>query len=441
MGRFVNRVAGLVVAVCVLVAPADLRAIDPPASTDTPASVDDGLRTLLANHWGRGVDNRSAAERLGRQLQQLAPHDPRVPYALSLVRINNLQYGEALELAEPLARQHPEFLEGRRVYVWLLVARGRYSPALTEMRKLAETLATTWNDAGRDDPPPSELIEQAEQLGRLMAFLQGPISESLGEAELAATRRRIDAALAGPLLRAFLSAHLDVTNDYRQRLGDLDETRMTADAEAILRAQVERNEREQTQSAVEETLERLREADDQGAAAAQARLRILQQQLAGLERRLSQVEGERTQLMLQFSRLRAEVENLFLLAESAETELERERWLFEANRASARSRQVEDRFAVVEAEYQNLLRQANGIRTESQQVTLAEQQARAARTAERNRAQAVLRRTMRDEARAQGPVTGDRAPRVRDSRARLRALPLYDPFPVAEQRDLLLERL
>jgi hypothetical protein len=396
---------------------------------------------MLGDLWSRGVRARSEANELGQILRTVWPEDARVLYALVLLDIKNLQYGDALANADLLVRTNPTMIEGRIAQAWLLAARNRHAESLEAVRRAAEALAEVWKTDGSPTDLSTDQRDAAERIGRLMAYLQGPVGDSFPGNTLANAYQQMVTSLEGPLVAPFTQGHKQLSESYRERLATLDVTRDEAQAQEIMQQQIRREQLTQEKASMEQSLERLSGLEEQASSAMEQRLGQLDGQLRPIQQQLSVVEGNRARLLAELRRYQADVNRLLLLAETATDPFERDYYLREADRATALARRVESSFVQVDAEFGTLARQADQLAAERNATLQRAEQERRARVAERTRLEGTLRRIARDETRELGPATGNRALSVRDARARLRALPQYDPFPVERERSRLLESL
>ncbi len=173
--------------------------------SEVAAAADHQLPAAVAQFFETGWNPLTARERSlaveFEQLRQLAPGDQRVAYAFALIELKNRHYAETARLLDDVLSADKDDLAARRAKVWLLMLTRRYPAALVEMELLAKSLPPP-NAGGRDEDTRREM---AAFLGRMFAFLEGPMSGAVVEHVLADSRERVTVRL-NPQRRAVFDA-------------------------------------------------------------------------------------------------------------------------------------------------------------------------------------------------------------------------------------------
>ncbi len=173
--------------------------------SEIAAGADNQLATAVAQFFETGWNPQTAREEPltadFERIEQLAPGDRRIAYAFALIELKNRRYSQAARLLDDALSTDKDDLAARRAKVWLLMLTRKYPAALVEMELLAKSLPPP-NAGGRDE---DTYREMAAFLGRMFAFLEGPMSGAVVEHVLADSRDRVTARL-NPQRRAIFDA-------------------------------------------------------------------------------------------------------------------------------------------------------------------------------------------------------------------------------------------
>jgi hypothetical protein len=151
----------------------------------------DDVAQFLEAGWNPVTARHEALAAEVDQLKQLAPGDGRIVYAFALVELKNRRYDEASRLLGEVLAVNKDDLSARRARVWLLMLTKRYSAALVEMELLAKSLPAG-NGEGADEQNYRELVAF---LGRMFAFLEGPMAGAVVDHVLTDARDHVTAQL------------------------------------------------------------------------------------------------------------------------------------------------------------------------------------------------------------------------------------------------------
>jgi len=191
-------------------------------------SLKDQVAELLETGWQRSVKARAAAQKQYDQLRKIAPDDPRLPYAYALVQLRQLRYPEAARLLDEVLSQDKKNLTFWKVRAWLSVLTKEYDSALLEMQRLAELLPA--EDALGDAETPYR--QTAEFLGRLCAYLEGPVQASVDDRALDDCRQQILKRLTTTRKAAMEEGRKDLLQQFSGAVEETEKTSAEAKATA-----------------------------------------------------------------------------------------------------------------------------------------------------------------------------------------------------------------
>ena len=398
------------------------------------AELESEVRRLIDTGWQTSSKAFDQAELRFAESNKLGEADFRAPYAMVLVAIKHRRYSRALVLIDDALALKPSLWSARKTKLWLLVVLRQNEAAMEWMGQLTRQLAA-------EKLPEETLHARCRYLGRLFAYMESPSEKPLADALIRRYQRRVMEPLDQAAQIAFDDGRDSLMADFVERQSDNEQTRtgekqteakrleekasaladekaQTADAAAGI---------EQEAATLQAGLDRdLKQVDD-----ALAQRRAL---LDDLNARASIVLSRMNRLQLEIERVRLlidttppedhfEIARLFTLLRSYQLEYSREAAIYRPLAVQGRS---------VEAEIGNLAdrRQATVNRFEGQMKNLNKAYVNLERRAKRiDSDQRKVDRTS---------PTGN-TPRVRAKDALTSALTTYEPFPLEQEKQKLLD--
>lgn len=394
------------------------------------------VERLFQLAWSTASEDRSEVAPYYEQLSAKSGGDARLRHARLLTAIKLRQYADAAKMADVLTAVDKPALDHLRARVWLSVLLKNYGQASVAMEKLLAALPPLADPPADDE---GDFEELSRFLGRVQGFLDGPVADAVPEAQRNALRKKITEGLSGERKVAFLEGRQAVLDQFLA-LTDAKETRREKTKEAGER---ERDERLQSlNDSREQAAERAKELDSRKSklrSELNDELAQLQKQDAPLARRFAQLDAQGTALrrdlaLIDSDRLRYDS----LLAREKDPNL-RASYIRELARLDALFARLDVDFAAVTRQAASVAAQRADLDRRAAQARLsAGQQVDAA-----DREQADLNRKARradaEEKRLKTKTPGEKDVGVLAKAAQAAAFTTYEPYPLDEQRQVLLD--
>jgi hypothetical protein len=414
----------------IIFAPALLAWSGTPAPADE-AELRSGIARLFEVGWQDALAARAQADRAYREITS---GDERAGYAYALVLMRQRRYDDAVKSLDALLKTDPEHLAARENKIRLLMLQKNFSAALPEINRLSRLVAA----ADQENLSQEKRREKLRFLGRLFGFLEGPAEGAAAVATVERTQREVESRFSDEELAIFDEARDGVLVRYEETIGQSQREREETLAEKEKQREEARQDLEEQRAQQKDRRDELleqgeklrKEIKDQEAAFAKEE-RPLLDRLAGLQRQAQIPRREMALLLADAAGLRA-------AAARAQDPADRDRLLF-------RAQQLEVIAARYDADLGVLERQAAGLQAERAQLQDRYQREIAtlagslrAIEQELNAQQRSERRFAIDEKRLDKPLTsGTRA--VRALEAEANAFTTYEPLPLEEERQRLLD--
>jgi hypothetical protein len=401
-----------------------------------PPSVRQEIAGLFETGWSTTAASRSAADRTFEELSVVARKDPRSGYAYALVLMKQRRYEQAINELDNVLKREESNLAARENRIRLLMLTKNYSGALVELDRLSRIIS----EAPQEQFSPQRRHEVLRFIGRVVGFLEGPGESGVAAVTRNRAQREIESRLSEDGLVIYDEARDGVLARFGKSIGQAE----TGREEAVTEKQRQREEakrdlevqRTQQQERAAELLGRAdqlrKEIKDNEAEFAKAE-RPLLDRLARLER---QAEIPRRELAL----LLADADSLRAAAARTEDPVERDRLLFRAQQLEILAARYDSDLAVLE-------RQAAAVNAERAQIRDRFGREHAALVASGNSIDKELgllgrgeKRLAMDEKRLDKPITGGTRA-VRALEAEAGAFTTYEPLPLEEERQRLLDSL
>lgn len=394
------------------------------------------IEKLFQVGWDTSSASRAAADQQFQKMAVASQAHPSANYAYALVLLKQRRYDEAAKPLDSAVAGDPTNWSARQNKIRLLMLTKKYDAALVELDRMSKQLA----EASEDQLPPSQRREVVAFLGRMIGFLEGPAERDVA----ASSRRRVQRQVESVLTEQELLQYDEARDGVLARFTEIAEASQRGREEALAEKERQREDaardlEERRAKQQERRAELLDRADKirQEMRDNQAELTKAEQPLLDRLARINrQAEIPRREIAL----LITEADSLRAAAARLEDPIERDRLLF-------RARQLEIAASRYDADLAALERQAAAINVERARLQKEFQRNNGAlvnslRTIE-NELVAIQRSEKRnalDERRLEKPLTsGTRA--VRALEAEAGAFTTYEPFPLEEDRQRLLDSL
>lgn len=339
-------------------------ALPPIAEDQAPVQVlvDAGYRdrfaALLDEGFERHPDSLSNAVARSGRLEEMRPNDPRVHYALALIALRNFNQSEAIGHLESAVATDPAYLPAWRALLGLRLKGKDPIQVVDRLYELADVVGRA-----SASPPDAKVREEiAAYIGRVVAFLEGP----LGDYEIAelcrAHARNLDVLLGDELHSAYTAGRIELTREHHALLDEeqILRTAAEADKEQKLAEAEERGEELDTQR------EDVKRTQAEWDAIIMEEVGEIDSQLASLEDRLTSVRQELTTLAEAITTVRVQIAQLIALMESA---------IDEERRTEGRRRRnlgpLEAQIAACQAELAQYSAQYDAVSAEQAQIVRA----------------------------------------------------------------------
>ena len=159
---------------------------------------------ILTDGWSRKY---SARKKLDALMASPGATQLKNQQAHLLALIHQRRYREAL----PIATRMSSATSAAQKEIWVSVVMRKYSAALASMQRMAGKVTGA---------PKKDQIKQAQFLGRMMGFLDGPVRKKTKQADRDRVRHEIEKNL-GPLQTQFNQAHASVMKQYMGKVNEL----------------------------------------------------------------------------------------------------------------------------------------------------------------------------------------------------------------------------
>jgi hypothetical protein len=362
---------------------------------------------------------------------------PLANFAFALVLIEQQQWQEASQLLTTLTRTSPKAIAPRRTLIWVQLARKDYQTALGGLESLVSAIP-----AAKDARLTTDQRQAAAFAGSAIAFLEGPASAARLDRLVSAATDRILEKL-NPELRSDFDEGRIATRDQFQKLQT--DTATAKDEVAAQQADAVASEKErlnEAQSAVDDAQSELETRADRRKQQTQSEVDALNEQFDELRGDQSRVLAAGAPLQMQIQSAQAEITGLTQVVDQPDgsTTIEyldpgRVRYLEQV----IGSLQV--RLAPLQAELNGINMRIEGLRNKhgavlrQHNIDLRQMSGEGQQLA---KSRSRLDRMEKNNARAK--ITGN-STRTRVLSARTTTFSTYEPFPMASEKQRVLDLL
>jgi hypothetical protein len=410
-----------------LMAPTFARAQEAAQQSDLTALFDAGWDATSAA-------SRTAADQAFQSLARQGRSDAQTHYAYALVLMKQRRYDEALKAVDASLKLEETNLAARQNKVRVLVLTKSYPAAVVELERIGQQLA----EPSLAQKPPKQVEEVVRFLGRMIGFLEGPAGKDAASANLRRVQRELEKQLSEQHFAIYEEARDGVLTRFEELTGQTQQGREEALAEGEKKRdeakqdlEIRRTEQQMRRTELLMQAEKLRAEIRDNEAALAKEERPLLDQIARLDR---QAEIPRREIAI----LVTEADRLRFIANRTEDPFERDRLRFRAQQMDIAAARYDSDLAILE-------REASVVNAERArlQERFARQNATLVGTlrgidAELQELQKGEKRIAMDEKRVNRPLTsGTRA--IRALEAEANAFTTYEPLPLEEDRQRLLE--
>ncbi|QDU94401.1 hypothetical protein [Lignipirellula cremea] len=361
-----------------------------------------------------------------------AETDPRAEYVIALAAMKARKYDEALARLDAATTRERTNLAAWRAKFWLLTYRKNRDHAIAQMKQLT----LLFPERAANSEIDRELQLSALWMGRLCEYMASP-GEHPPAGEAAA---QIEARLQGDYLTQFQQGRREVIEEHEKYLAEIEASRADDETAATERAEndanfvanerdrvaTERDQIETSLSDAQKTATDAAAAIDKGFAPLQQQLQQLRLAVGPIQARINSLQLQHNDVIAQAARIQDPVlkESLLGQTDAIIIQLRRERdflrpYEFEAARLNAEYQRLMQQKAIVGAQFQGQVNQAN-----SRQESL-------------NRTEKNLNRQENKPVRTTIPSST----RTRGMQAKAESLTSYQAFPLEEERLRMIQLL
>lgn len=408
----------------------------PTAFGAEPAELNRRIAEMLRVGWESTGSARSAAADRFDELQREAPGNSHAEYAYALIQIRHHRYRQADTLLGDMVAVDQKDPAQWRAKAWLSVVVKDYPAALVALDRLGQLLPA-------DDQDPADErahLASVRFLGRVFGYLEGPVADAAGKPLVDEHKRAVIERLSDARYDAFEHARVEMLAQFRRRDRETALARREAITDQLHRKEQTQEKHRQVLDQADETIDRIdqrrdklrHELDDEIDEIDTADHPLVGQ-MAELERRAA---GARREFLL----FEGDIQHLYYRAQREKDPLEKEYLLREADRLSLLQSRYGRELSVLEGELAAVAQQ---------RLRLGRRRAQAeARFAKENgdlneqldALDRIGRRIEIEQKQLDKPSTG-MTQRVRSMSARTDAFTTYEPFPLEQERQRLLDAL
>jgi hypothetical protein len=255
-----------------------------PPPLPVPAAYLTLFNQMLDAGFARQSTSVADATRQFESLGKQRPFDPRLEYGLALVLLKNFRQSDAFSHIDAALQKDPAYLPAWQARVRELLRGKKYEEVNQRLVELSDVVGMF-----SPDPPPLALRQDAaEWMGRVTAFLEGPLGDMDVQKETEQTTARLRVGLGAELRPAFDAGRVALSAAHR-RLQD-EERQAIAAAGAAKQQKLD-----ETQAKSEELggeRERLELTKDQWDAWVREQVGEIDSQLGALEKRYAAAESD-----------------------------------------------------------------------------------------------------------------------------------------------------
>ena len=266
--------------------------LDPPSQpVDAVRSLP--VQALLATEWKRGPANSAKSK---ETFNSANARDEFTLVAYAVNRLHQNKTREAQTIAEELTTNFPTNLDGWMLKTWLNALVNKYDVSLINMRGFKTKI-----DAAKDLPSPIK-ISIYKRLGRLIGYMQGPVTNRVNKDNLSETTAIVTNGLTPDELKAFNEARKSVLKIHEELLKRQATKTQVELAKVKATNEQEKISLEKQNEVLERTESQLIPQREQVETTASNHVANLQQQFSSMNAELNAVSSDlqAAQLNLQF---------------------------------------------------------------------------------------------------------------------------------------------
>lgn len=278
----------------------------PAAEAVTPVPVDAAFHSQLASLLEEGFERQAgaveAAGSRAESLQKLRPADPRPEYALALVLLRNFRQGEAADHLNAAIAVDRAYLPAWKLWFSLQLKGKHYSEVIERLYELADVVG----EANPSPPDAAAREEAARFIGRVVAFLEGPLGDYELSERMGPHARNLDVLLGDQLHAAYTAGRIELTRAHHALLDETKILEAAAEADKQHELDVAQTRSEELDAQKEDVQRTQKEWD----AIIQEEVGEIDSKLAALEKRHDAVQQELTSLADAITIVRLEIQRL-----------------------------------------------------------------------------------------------------------------------------------
>lgn len=192
-----------VVCACSLVTSSTQAANDPLEET--------AIQTILNEGWKVGPAGLQTAKSAYSNLEPSSRANSDVNYSYCLALLKHHQYDEVAKLLQQKTKAEPQNLKAWRSLIWIHLLKKEYSASLLFLDKMIKQIPPT--ELQGDDE--EEVLNEVRILGKLIAFLEGPVIEDVSKPLLKLEKEKLLKRLSGVRTAEFDANYQEVIQLYK----------------------------------------------------------------------------------------------------------------------------------------------------------------------------------------------------------------------------------
>lgn len=400
------------------------------------AAIRSSVLRFLESAWQTGDTAKRDADEKYVSVEKVAGADARALYGHALVMMYQRRYDEAMASLDRVLRVDERHLSATRAKIWLALLTKDYGVALPAIERLGSIVSESIEDAENRD----ELDDAARFLGAVLGFLRGPIGDIPSLVSLERTESDIVKSVSEEQRKLFKEAQQSVMEKFTSLTEERADSREQAIADAEADKQKTLDEIEDRRADMGEQAAEMKERRDKLQKEFQDQLdqiarddRPLQLELGRLQGRVASAQREVDDLVFDIGRLEARLALEREPVRRAQIRADIAQLSILLRRADGDLAGFAAQIAAVQGERSELAaRQAQVQRTWGGQIQRIDRQFAALGAEQRRLAGA--------EKKARKPSTGSTG-KVNALSLTATALKTYEPFPLEQERQRLMDSL
>ncbi|PHR96487.1 MAG: hypothetical protein COA78_28750 [Blastopirellula sp.] len=179
-------------------------------AANDPAA-DSAIQSILTDGWKVGPVGLKSAQSTYSNLQATSRTNSDVNYSYCLALLKHHQYDDVANLLQQKTKTEPQNLKAWRSLIWIHLLKKEYNASLLFLDKMIKQIPPT--ELQGDDE--EEVLKEIRFLGRLLAFLEGPVMNEVSKPLLKSVKDKLIKRLPGVRATEFETNFQEVTMLYK----------------------------------------------------------------------------------------------------------------------------------------------------------------------------------------------------------------------------------